>query len=286
MHMRKPLTIIVLLAGAVGAYAQGTILLADYGLLAIDGYGPDQYGDPSGYVIDIFSPQLATPTVQTFGQSFYDSPSGSTVYTGQALGGANTGPVSPTDTGNGNLWTVAFYAAPGINNTSGLAAAEANLNGAAGPFAISAFQTSGGTGTGNTGVAGSDSAGVWALNLNTGAPTSVPGTASMPNTGGATFQLLAYYNGGATPTLANANAEYAASPVSGASEIESISALGNQGSGDDVTIAGSLGGGGTGVVEDGEITSFSLAEQEVVPEPSTIALGVVGASAFLFRRRK
>jgi hypothetical protein len=34
---------------------------------------------------------------------------------------------------------------------------------------------------------------------------------------------------------------------------------------------------------DGQITSFSLVE---IPEPSTIILGMFGASAFLLRRRK
>jgi hypothetical protein len=41
---------------------------------------------------------------------------------------------------------------------------------------------------------------------------------------------------------------------------------------------------GFGNYVDGGIESFSLGQ--AIPEPSTIALGVIGASAFLFRRRK
>jgi hypothetical protein len=268
--MKKSITIIALLAGAVGAYAQGTIELGDYGSVG-------------GFTMDIFAPQTPTSSTQTYGQSSFDSPSGTTVYTGAALGGG-TGPVSSTDYANGSLWTVAFYAAPGINNTTGLAAAEA----AGTPFATSLFQTSGGvSGTGNTGVQGNDSAGVWALNL------TPPGTATTVGnnfSGGATIQLEAWYNGGvASP--ANFATQFAGSPVFGVSEIENMSALGNEGSGDSITFIGGLAGGGTGVASGvaggpnngGPITSFSL---ETTPEPSTIALGVLGASAFLFRRRK
>jgi len=258
--MKKSITTIALLAGAMGVYAQGTIILSDYG----NGVG----------TIDIFAPQLATPSVQTYGQSAVDSPTGTTVYTGAPLGGG-TGAVSSTDTANGSLWTVAFYAAPGVGNTTGLAAAEA----AGTPVATSLFQTSGGTGLANAGTAGQDSAGIWALNFGAATATTLPAGFN----GGATIQLEAWYNGGvASP--ANFATQFAASPVQGVSETESLSFLGGEGSPPDTTFSPALQGGVPGIVISGTpITSFSL---ETTPEPSTIALGVLGASTFLFRRRK
>jgi hypothetical protein len=240
--MKKSITILALLAGAVGAYAQGTLTFGDYG---------------NGFTIDVFSPQLLTPGVSTHGNSPYDAPVGATVYTGVGLGGSATG-TGPTAYGNGALWTVALYAAPGVNNSTGLAAAEL----AGTPIVTSLFQTSGGTGVLNTGTAGADSAGVWALNFESIAPTVFPGF-----TGGATLQLEAWYNGGASKLT------YAASPTSGSSIIGEIAALGGTGSPPATTPNLAASG----------ITSFSLT---TTPEPSTIALGVIGASTFLFRRRK
>jgi len=241
--MKKSITILALLAGAVGAYAQGTLTFGDYG---------------NGFTIDVFSPQagLGGLTTQT-GNSVYDNPAGATVYTGVGLGGTSTG-TGPAAYGNGALWTLALYAAPGQNNTVGLAAAEL----AGTPIVTSLFQTSGGTGPGNTGVNGNDSAGVWALNFGSIAKTTLPGF-----TGGATLQLEAWYNGGA------ANLTYLLSPVHGMSVVGEIAALGGTGSPPATTPTLAASG----------ITSFSLTG---VPEPSTIALGVIGASTLLFRRRK
>ena len=232
------------MAGAAGAYAQGTMTFGDYG---------------NGFTIDVFSQQLLGPASQTHGNSLFDNPVGPTVYTGVGLGGSATG-TGPTAYGNGALWTIALYAAPGVNNIYGLAAAEiANT-----PIVTSLFQTSGGTGAANTGTFGNDSAGVWALNLNSNAKTVFPGF-----TGGATLQLEACYNGGA------ANLTYAASPVEGSSVIGEIAALG--GTGSPPVPTPNLGASG--------ITSFIVVGGDEIPEPSTIVLGVVGASAFLFRRR-
>jgi len=246
--MKKSLTIIGLLAGAVGAYAQGTLIVGDYG---------------NNFTIDVFGPQLLTPTVQTTGQSAADQPPGATVYTGQPLGGSATGS-GPTAYGNGALWTVALFAAPGTGNTAGLATAEASGT----PIFTSLFQTSGGTGAANSGALGNDSAGLWALNLNSGAKTTLTGF-----TGGATLQLEAWYSGG-NNTYATDAAGLAGSGPYGSSIIGNITALGGTGSPPATTPT--LGASG--------ITSFSLVTS--VPEPSTIALGVIGASTLLFRRRK
>jgi hypothetical protein len=254
--MKKSITILSLLAGATGVYAQGTIVLGDYVP------GTEAFG------ITIWSPDTAVPTVQQYGNTANDLNVGSKTYTGTPLGGGSTGTGS-TAYGNGALWTLAVYAAPGVNNTAGLLAAEATGT----PFFTSQFLTAGGTGAANAGTAGSDTAGAWAKNYG-----STTATALANFTGGATVQLEAWYNGGvANP--ANFETQFATSPVSGVSQIESIGALGGTGSPPAVTptLVNFVQG-------DGQITSFSLAT--TVPEPSTIALGVIGASTLLFRRRK
>jgi hypothetical protein len=258
--MKKSITILALLAGATGLYAQGQIELSDYG--------------NGTFTMDVFSPQLATPTVEQQGMSSVDSPSGSTVYTGVPLGGASGGAVSPNNYANGALWSLAIYAAPGVGNTAGLALAETTGQ----PIVLTGFQTSGGVGMANAGTAGTDSTGVYAYGLNGAGLTTLAGY-----TGGATFQILAWYNGGVQPTLTTANAQYLASPVSGSSTTESIATLG--GNGAPAAQAGSFDNNAAGQ-RTGLITSFSLATVAEVPEPSTIALGVIGASTLLFRRRK
>lgn len=249
--MKKSITLITLLAGAVGAYAQGTLIVGDYG---------------NNFTIDVFAPQVATPGTEVTGQSSVDQPVGTTVYTGVPLGGSATGS-GPSAYGNGANYTVALFAAPGVNNTAGLAASEAG--GVANAIFTSLFQTSGGTGLGNAGAAGNDSAGLWALNLSSGAKTSFPSG----YTGGATLQLEAWYSGSGN-TYAQ---DVAQGLPAGISIVGEITALGGTGSPPATTPT--LGASG--------ITSFSLTSTAgSTPEPSTIALGVIGASAFLFRRRK
>src|SRR3984957_832284 len=144
--MKKSITLFALLAGAVGAYAQGTMVVGDYG---------------NGFTIDVFAPQAGSAsTNEVRGQTSYDSPTGVTAYTGQPLGGAATGS-GPTAYGNGNLWSIALFAAPGVGNTAGLTTAEQSGT----PIFTSLFQTSGGTGTANAGTLGQDSAGLYALNF-------------------------------------------------------------------------------------------------------------------------
>jgi hypothetical protein len=73
---KKTLSIIPLLAGAVGAYAQGQINWSDY-----------QTGQ-GGFEISIISPNPATPTVEQTGNTDEDLPAGSSVYGGGRIGGA------------------------------------------------------------------------------------------------------------------------------------------------------------------------------------------------------
>jgi len=123
------------------------------------------------------------------------------------------------------------------------------------PGAIATFDTSGGANPAS-GYAGSwDAAG--------GVLVTVPGIAA-GSTG--TFQLNAWYNGGGTITWAQASA-----PGSGDPFGSSIAA--------NITLNGPPNAPSTL----NPITSFSLT---TVPEPSTIVLGIMGASAFLMRLRR
>jgi hypothetical protein len=262
-NMKKSITMIALLAGAVGVYAQGTIELGDY--------------IPLTFTIDVFSPQTSGPYPQMTGNTSLDYPAGTVEigpginqYQGVPLGGADVSTTSEGVYGNGNLWSLAIYAAPGINNTTGLVAAESTGQ----PVAVSLFQTTGGIGIANAGTAGDDSAGVWALNKGSTATTTLAGF-----TGGATIQLVAWYNGGVAPTLANADAGWVASPVEGWSAFESIAELGGLGSGAAPSLADFIPG-------DGQITSFSVVGDVnfLTPEPSVVALTAIGG--LLFGARK
>jgi hypothetical protein len=101
---------------------------------------------------------------------------------------------------------------------------------------------------------------------------SIPSDPGIPNSanGNATVALAAWYNGGGSYT--SLSAAQAAGQPAGESNPSFITGLGGIGSppGTPPALSG--------------ITSFSLTTT-ASPEPSTIALGVMGASAFLLRRR-
>jgi hypothetical protein len=227
--MKKSLTIVSLLAGAVGVYAQGTVQWQAY--------------YPGKISIEVYGPQPTSPTIQTYGNSAYDIPAGGTTYDQSTyLGGAATGATSPSDYANGNLWSIQLYAGA----TSGLTASQLDpVAGATSTFATSAAD-----------------AGEWNGGSTVAIPSSTGGSA-----GSATVQLYVWYNGGGTLTYAQAL--NAGDPV-GVSQLLSIVGLGG---GSPPATAPTIAG----------MTSFSLA---VTPEPSTIALGVIGASAFLLRLRR
>jgi hypothetical protein len=225
--MQKSLTIISLLAGAVGVYAQGQIHFDDYVTTT---------GDQ--FEITVWQPQPGG--AQVFGDTSSDAPAGTQTYSGVAIGGSATGS-GPTGYGNGNNYSIELYAAA---TSVGVLAPESSLT--AVPNALATFNTTGFAGTW-------DAAG--------GVVVSVPQVAV-----GATgsFQLQAWYNGGGTLTYAQDQA--GAGPYGSSTEV-------------DIT----LGGATAPPVSLNPITSFSLI---TVPEPSTVALGVIGASAFLMRLRR
>jgi len=235
----------VVVAGATGAYAQGTIDWAD---------NPSSTGHT--LAVAIYSPQTSTPLVETTGNSQTDTPAGTTVYTGTALGGGATGS-GPTGWGNGNNYTAELYA---LGSTTLLTT----------PAAFSALSpVSQYESTFYTVPAGAG----W---FKTVAPSPDPGIAGtgLTSTASATLAVAAWYNGGGTITTLGA-AQSAVVPY-GWSAPWVESSLGNA--------LGASGTPNTAPVLSG-LTSFSLV-YSTVPEPATIVLCLLGAAGFLFRRRK
>jgi len=231
--MKKALTVVSLLAGAVTAYSQGQVYIGDY-------FNTD-------FQVTVWSPQVGSPGTSQTGNGTTDIPAGTQTYTGTPLGGSASGATSPSDYANGNLWSVELYAAPGAGD------AASSLTGVAGT--TSTLYTTAGN------------AGLW-----TGTQTAtIPGAAVSSQ---ATLQIRAWYNGGGTFTTYES--AVAASMPAGQSTTGSEALGGNQ-----ITPPDLPGPGNPGVT--GGITSFSLIS---IPEPSTIALGVIGASAFLMRLRR
>lgn len=133
--MKKSITVIALLAGAVGVQAQGTINFQTY---------------LSSFNIAIWSPNVGNPGVETQGNSSSDLPAGNTSYTGVPIGGSASGSGFSTAAayGNGNDFTVGLYAVAGSGQTI-------NLSGTQDLIATATFATQGGTGAVNV-VNGAD----------------------------------------------------------------------------------------------------------------------------------
>jgi hypothetical protein len=196
----------------------------------------------------VWSPQL-DGSVET-GNTASDTPAGTAVYTGQLIGGAATGATSPTDYSNGTLWTAQLYALTGLNDS--LSSLQP----------VSQYVT-----TFHTTAAG---AGIMTA-------VSPAGDAGIPNTAGAqaTVALAVWYNGGGTIT--SLSAAKAAGVPYGESPAFNLSSLGEPAQAGPPVVNATSSENLIG------LQSFSLT---TTPEPSTIALGVMGLSAFLIRRRK
>jgi hypothetical protein len=237
--MKKTLTVVTLLAGAVAGYSQGAINFNIY----TANFKQAVYGMQSGPVAVNYNGYTVNETIGS-SSLLHESPTGSTVYTSAPLGagfsaelligpaGASLGALLPFGGGNNNGVVSAFH-----------------------------------TGAANTGFVAS-TAGVTLDSTSASA-----GAYAVGNT--VSVALAAWNNEGGTVTsLAQAQAADAATPNSdpwGISNVVQSGALTAP-----PTAPVSLLGSG--------LESFSLGV--VGPEPSTIALGVMGASAFLFRRRK
>ncbi|HEX3718378.1 MAG TPA: hypothetical protein VH595_10465 [Verrucomicrobiae bacterium] len=177
-------------------------------------------------------------------------------------GGANLGGHTGAATGsyqsdlaNGNNWSVALYGNAGAGDA---ASTLTECTVAGGGFAVATLAP---------GAAGGDaSAGTWYSST----IAQVPGTTGANQA--ATLQLYAWYNDGGTLSYAQA---FAAGDPTGTSALATLADTGgnNLAGGPSITPPGLPSG----------LTSFTVAP---TPEPSTIALGVMGASAFLLRLRR
>lgn len=234
--MKKTLTAVALLAGAVAGYSQGEIQ-----------FNMNTTGEKQA-VFNTQVSDLVTGTAVTFGgytvyetqgSSSYqnESPTGSAVYTGAALGNGYSAELL--------IGTTAANMQPfGGNGQSGGSVASF-LTGAKTLGYISAAQS-----------------------------ISLP-TATGYAVGDVVDIAVAAWNneGGTVTTLAAAQAADASSPNSDPWGISNVVTY---------TLSGPP---GTPPAPTG-ITSFDLGTVASIPEPSTIALGVMGASTLLFRRRK
>jgi hypothetical protein len=254
--MKKLVTTVVLLAGAASVYSQGQVNTSDY--------------NAGSFNIHIWSPNPAAPSVEQTGNSpatiagnaSYnanpDYPVGTAVYGGTLIGGGGTAP-GGGGYGNGDNFDVELYAAAGTITT----------------FSTSTFTAVSSLGSIDDAAFGSSFAGLYAggglLTLN-GANGTITVAAGSP----VTFAVAAWNNDGGTV------GSYPAAVALGASGVYGVSTLGTENTGVNPNpppfLPTAVNGGNPG------ISSFSLTS--TIPEPSTISLGVIGASAFLMRLRR
>jgi hypothetical protein len=234
--MKKTLTAMTLLAGAVSVYSQGAISMNDYN------------GGSKGFTIQVFqqqAPGVGTAVTvngitgfEVMGQpnnSYLPGNGGSTVYAG------------PSTIGNGYDVGLLALGGGGATSYSQLSLVPGSV--------VTTWRTAGSAGGFNNNY------GIW----NSGATANIgPGS---PAT--ASIAIAAWKNSGTAGPAATLAAAQADGYAWGVSQL--------------VTAALTTGTGSPGYLPT-SITSFSLAT--TVPEPSTIALGVIGASTLLFRRRK
>jgi hypothetical protein len=284
---------------SVAAYAQGVVTFVP------------QY---SGLIdVQVYGPSLATPTVEeqgsTVAQDNYngDSTAGAVTYTGTLLGGSSyTGstPVSfaaataaATTAGlsvynYGNLFTAELYA---LSTTTSMSLPGGLTLASLSPVTQyeSTFATSSapyGAGFFNQAIPASPDPGVPGTGYLAGVTPSksTKGAAYLGNNAAAA--VVAWYSGGGQ--FQTYSAAQAGSVPTGYSAIFEITGLIEPASvmtEDNNNVAAAAQNGTAFLADncngDTWAQSFSLTTQ-TIPEPSTIALGVMGACAFLARRRK
>jgi hypothetical protein len=284
---------------SIGAYAQGTVVFDPY---------------VTQYAIDaeIYAPNPTTATVQEQGDTAAQNTAagnGSTgvTYAGTAIGGQSYSGTAPASIGAtstyyqyGNLFTAELYAVS-TTTTTVIPTSATNLprsgtyGGSLAP--VTQYQTTlntgGGFGAGyfnianvtppDAGIPGTGYVGNIAA---IGTRTAQTGAAYLGNNAAA--EVVAWYNGGGQfNTLAAAQAagvpwgQSSVFEISGLTEPSSVMTQDCNGS---PTAAQP----GPTYLLDGDYSSYLQSFNLVtsVPEPSTIALGVIGACAFLARRRK
>lgn len=180
------------------------------------------------------------------------------------LGGAATGPAPSTsnyaaETGNGTDWTAQLWGAAGSGDTASALSPLPLQGGSAGATVTSTFAS---------GSSGHDStAGTW---LSTAVGT-VPGTTYEGSA--ATVQVYAWYNDGGTIT------SYSQAVSDGVPA--GFSATANISTGGPVP-PGQSGTPAVPAALPAGLGNFTVS----VPEPSTVALGMMGASALFMRLRR
>jgi len=229
--MKKTLILAASLAGALGAYAQGTV----------------NFGEVPGTIdVLIYAPTPGTPNVQVTGNSSVDTPAGTVTYGGAPLGGNSTSTGS-AGYGNGNNFTAELYGAGGTTATS--FSQLSPLTQYSSTFSVRPL-----------------GAGTFLASSFSGTDPGIPNSSG----GSAVLSLAAWYN--PNNTIATVAAAQTAGVPYGWSPLFTLGSLGNLGS--PPSTPPNLVG----------LQSFSLIAP--VPEPGTIALGIMGAAAFLARRRK
>jgi hypothetical protein len=220
--MKKTLTVIALLAGAVSGYSQGEVIFnlynGSYLKLAVfntSSLGASTYA--ATYGGKTVYEQIGNTSANT------ETPKGTSVYTGGGL--------------SGTAYDIELLAGPANTPMSGLSPVSSVFN----------FKTGAAT-----------------LGIMSGSQT-----VTLPSQDGTTASVAIAAWSSAYSSLANAVAS-GVSGTWGISPVEQTSALPVS-----PAPAGAL---------PQSLESFSLGVS--TPEPSTIALGVMGASALLFRRRK
>jgi hypothetical protein len=253
--MKKIAIIGLLSVCAAGAYAQGTLNFAD--------------NIPGSSLSQIYSPNTANPTVETTGNTSSQFPTGTQTYpTGQytPIGGSSgTG----LNYAFGNQFTVQVYFAAGKNQPL------ASLQPATAYIGTMATAANPGAGY-MSGVTLNPDPGLFGL-AQALADADPNRNATLDNT--ATVALACWYN--ANNTITSLAAASAAKVPYGESAKINMSNLGET-----ATVESVYNGTTTQAQQPQymQITSFSLIQP--VPEPSTIALGVLGVCAFLARRKK
>jgi len=220
------------------------------GSLGVHAQGNLNWNGNSSWLISVYSPDVNTPGTIFNGNSPQDVPAGTTTYTGGWIGGAASPGVgvgsTPSSFGGIDYQNAGNFEA-GLYVDVNATTVLADIQSLA-PLAT-------------TGI--SDGA------LNTANSVSVPGIA-----GGTSVNvgLAAWYtDGGLYGSYATASA--AGQPAGYSISTGQLVLTAPPST--PVTIGPGLG-----------LNSFSLATATSVPEPSTIALGVIGASTFLLRLRR
>jgi hypothetical protein len=233
MKLKKPLTVITLLAGAVSVYSQGQVLMSDYA---------------GGFAIQVFASQsLAdSPVVVSYNGFTGNEEMGSTANTYLSNPGHT---VYANDVALGPGYDVGLLAAAGANNPL---SALTPVNGST----VSTWFNS----------VNSQFGGFW---NSYGLPVKIPGTTPGASTGNgvATVAIAAWANTGVYGPATSLEQAQGYGYAWGISQTGNVDNLGGG-----VYVPASL---------PNSILSFSL----TVPEPASIALLGLGASAVLAKRR-